>query len=147
MLKISVEELWRLELEQLRNHELISSHPSNIRFDLQVPSTYTCRAVLPMTSETQCSKNDIYSSVNSPIILHSSPTTSTHEIISNKMGIKDKMFQSNIQSMFFQKSKPIDTHLSISKKQKRHGLEDNSMKFWTKKALLHLRFRCSQHLH
>ncbi|CAF1187049.1 unnamed protein product [Rotaria sordida] len=142
MLKISVEELWHLELEQLRNHESISSYSSNIQFDLQVPSTYTCRAVLPMASEIQCSKNDIISSVNSSFILQPSPTASNHEIISNKMRIKDKIFQS-----ISQKSKFIDTFHLKSKKQKRHEFNDNIIKFWTKKALLHLKFQCSQHMH
>ncbi|CAF0756766.1 unnamed protein product [Rotaria sp. Silwood1] len=142
MLKTSVEELWCLELEQLHNQKSISPCLSNIRFDLQVPSIYTCRAVLPIASETLCSKNDIYSSVNSPIIYQPSLTASTHETISNKMGIKTKMFQS-----IFEKPKPINTHLAVGKKHKRYGFYDDSMKFWPKKGLLHLKFRCSQHTH
>ncbi len=143
MLKISVEELWRLELEQLHNHESISPNSSNIRFDLQVPSIYTCRAVLPMTSETVSSKNE---DVNSPTILQPSSTASIHETISNKMGIKEKMFQSNTQSIS-PKQKSTGSLLSISKKQRQYESGDNFTKYQTKTALLHLKFRCSKHLH
>lgn len=147
MLKTSVEELWRLELEQLRNNIPISPISSNIRFDLQVPSIYTCRAVLPMASETIHSENKISSSrVNTPIILQPSPTPSTHEVVSNKMGIKEKMFQSNIQSVD-RKKKTNRSLLSINKKQKQYGSGDNFTKYRSKTALLHLKFRCLKHMH
>jgi len=127
MLKISVEELWRLELEQLDNHKSISPNSSNIRFDLQVPSIYTCRTVLPMVSEIIPSKNQISSRVNSPII-------------------KEKMFQSNTQSVS-PKQKSTGSLLSISKKQKYSESNDKFTKYWTKTAFLHLKFRCSKHIH
>jgi len=147
MLKISVEELWRLELEQLHNHKSISPNSSNIRFDLQVPSIYTCRAVLPMVSKIIPSKNQISSSVNSPIILQSSSSTAKiHETRSNKMGIKEKMFQSNTQYVS-SKQKSTGSRLSISKKQKYSQSDDNFIKYWTKTAFLHLKFRCSKHIH
>jgi hypothetical protein len=146
MLKLSVEELWRLELEQLQNHKSISPNSSNIRFDLQVPSIYTCRAVLPIVSETISSKNPVSSRINSSIILQPSSTTSIHETISNKMGIKEKMFQSNTQSIS-SKQKSTGSLLSRNKKQKQYESGDNVTKYSTKTALLHLKFRCSKHIH
>jgi hypothetical protein len=145
-LKIAAEDLWRLELEQLHNRKPISSNLSSTTFDLQVPSIYTCRTILPVASETLYSKNKISSSVNSPVILQPSPTTSNHKTILSKMGIKNKMDQSNIQSVPH-KQKSKRTFVSRSKTQKQYESGDNSTKFWTKTALLHLKFLCSKHTH
>jgi hypothetical protein len=146
MLKISVEELWRLELQQLRNNESISPISSNIKFDLQVPSIYTCRAVLPIASEIIYPKAKISSSINSSIMLQPSPTPSTHEIKSIKMGIKEKIFQSNIQSVDHKKKSTGSLH-SISKKRRHYESGDNFTKYRKKTALLHLKFQCLKHMH
>jgi hypothetical protein len=146
MLKMSVEELWRLELEQLRDHKLTSQKPSNTIFDLQVPSIYTCRSVLPIASETTHLKNKISPTVESSIILHPSSIASTEEIASNKTAIKDKMIKSSIQSLSNSR-KSTRSLFSISKNQKQNEFVDNFKKYWTKTALLHLKFRCSKHTH
>jgi hypothetical protein len=145
MLKISVEELWRLELKQLHNNKSISPNPSNIRFNLQVPSIYACRAVLPMVNETIPLENKISSSINSPNVLQPTPTASLDETMSNKTETKEKMSPSSTQSIFPQQNSTRSL-LSISKKRKQYESSDKFTKYWSKTALLHLKFRCSKHI-
>ncbi|CAF1146115.1 unnamed protein product [Adineta steineri] len=140
-LKLAVEELWHLELDHLSNHESVSSKLSNTKFDTQVPSIYSCRTILPISiSETYQRKNETFSNINSPNIAHANPIVSTHKILPNQID------QSNIQSIpHTQKS--TETFRSINKQQSESGSGDNSIKYCTKSAILHLKFRCSKHTH
>ncbi|CAF1196125.1 unnamed protein product [Adineta steineri] len=140
-LKVAVEELWHLELEHLSNHESVSSKLSNTKFEPQVPSIYSCRTILPISiSETYQRKNETFSNINSPNIAHANPIVSTHKILPNQID------QSNIQSIpHTQKS--TETFRSINKQQSESGSGDNSIKYCTKSAILHLKFRCSKHTH
>lgn len=148
MLKVSVGELRRLELEQLSNQKSTSPNSSNMRFDLQVPSIYTCRAVLPIASQIIPSQTQISSKISSPIIFQSNSTAPVPKIMSNKMGIKEKMSQQSNTSSVSSKQKSNRSLLSIpNKKQRRYESGDNFTKYSTKKALLHLKFHCSKHTH
>jgi len=135
MLKASVEELWRLELAQLQNHESIST---NIIFDLQVPSIYTCRAVLPMASETIPLETKDTASVNSSIIVQS------QEVVSNRMNIEENRLQPSAQSVSTEQ-KSTKSFGSIDKKRRQYASDNNFTKYWSKTALLHLKFHCSKH--
>jgi hypothetical protein len=135
MLKASVEELWRLELAQLQNHESIST---NIIFDLQVPSIYNCRAVLPMASETIPLETKDTASVNSSIIVQS------QEVVSNRMNIEDNRLQPSAQSVSTEQ-KSTKSFGSIDKKRRQYASDNNFTKYWRKTALLHLKFHCSKH--
>ena len=50
-LKIAVEDLWRVELQQFNQHSAIPMDLSNAKLDLQVPSIYSCRTILPRADE------------------------------------------------------------------------------------------------
>ncbi len=139
MLKTSVEELWRVELAQLENHE------SNIIFDLQIPSIYNCRAVLPMASETIPLEIKDTDNVNTPITLPSTPAASSiQEIVSNRMNIEENRLQSSAQSIS-SKQKSIKSLGMIDKKRSQYASDNNFTKYGRKTALLHLKFHCSKH--
>ncbi|CAF3023455.1 unnamed protein product [Rotaria socialis] len=141
ILQASVEELSCLEIEQLHYYETILKSSSKIMFDLQVPSNCPCQGVLPIASESRCSKNDVTSSVNSLIIFPSDPIASTHEKnILDKIEMPDKMFP----KIYF-KQKPTNKLLSITNKRKCYGFDGKFMKYRTKKVLINLNFRCSKH--
>ena len=143
-LKVSVEELWLLELDQLRDHGSISVHSSNLQFDFQVPSTYACRSILPVTSGALCLENRIASNVNAPTICQSRSKSSIHETVSNKMRIIDNVLRPKIQYDSY-KQKPTRTPLAVNKKRRRSRSNSIFTKYWINKALLHLKFRCSRH--
>ncbi|UJR25129.1 hypothetical protein I4U23_006488 [Adineta vaga] len=50
-LKVAIEDLWRLELQQLNQHNSNTIDPSNAKLDLQVPSIYPCRTILPIAND------------------------------------------------------------------------------------------------
>ena len=135
MLKTSVEELWRLELAQLQKQQSISPNTSNIIFDLQVPSIYSCRAVLPMASETIPLEIKDTVSFNSPITLPPTPVTSIQEIglQSSARSISSK--QTSVKSLGLK-----------DKKRNQYESGDHFTKYGEQTALLHLRFQCSKHL-
>jgi hypothetical protein len=123
MLKVSVEQVWRFELEQIEEQR---DKPGA---DWQVPSIYACRSVRPTISETIPPKPEIASRSDTPIIEQPSPLTTSPS------------------ASLFQKQKSTESNFSAGRKSKRRGCGDQTIKYGTKKALLHLKFRCSKHMH
>ena len=146
MLKASVEELWRLELEQLQNHQSTPVDISNITFNLKVPSIYTCRAVLPMASETVHLENEDASNVHSPMSSPVTPVASIQDAHSNKMNTQENMLPSNSQTTS-SKWKTAQSLLSPNKNQRQSGSSKTFTKYCRKTALLHLKVRCLKRVH
>lgn len=140
MLKTSVEELWRLELEQLQDHGPTPVSISNIKFDFQVPSIYNCRAVLPTASEAVHFENKDMPDIHSPM---SSPATPVANILSNKMNTQENDLPSNSQTT---SSKWKSLRLS-NKKRREYQSTKKFTKYLRKTALLHLKFRCLKPVH
>ena len=145
MLKVSVEELWQLELEQLRNHPCGPRDLLKPTFDLQIPSIYSCRAVLPMASQTIHSKLTVASSASTPLIQQPSPAAEPYESLATKMRPNDEMIQPETSPLFDER-RSTESVRSIRKKQKRYASGDKLNKQCRKKAFLHLNFRCPKHL-
>ena len=146
MLKASVEELWRLELEQLQDHGSTPVSISNIKFDLQVPSIYTCRAVLPMVSEAVHLENKDIADIHSPMTSPTTPVASIQDNLSNKMNTQENDLPSNSQTTS-SKWKSAQSILPSNKKRREHRSTKKFTKYWRKTALLHLRFRCLKPVH
>lgn len=149
MLKVSVEELWRLELNQLDKLSTRSEKSPNAIFDLQVPSIFPCRPVVPVQSQTTIQATTVKKPSSTVTNLHirsrpspislSTPSPETRSTKSNP-----KVVRSMISSLL-NKPKASQSSLLMSKKSKQRGSGDNSRKYCTKKAFLHLKFRCSKH--
>ena len=128
MLKVSVEQVWRFELEQL--HE----QGKNSGVDCQVPSIYSCRSVLPMISETIPSIPKKASRSDTPVV---GP-------LPNATPVKTPSSKQIIQ---FSRQKSTATHFSAGRKSKQLGFGDQVIRYGTKKALLRLKLRCAKHMH
>ncbi|CAF1240884.1 unnamed protein product [Adineta ricciae] len=111
-LKIAIEDLWRVELQQFDQHSAIPMNLPNGKLDLQVPSIYSCRTILPRANE-----KNLYVPPNA---------------------ISDK----NLQSMSLKK----EALHSLSKHSRHYVSNDSPIKNRRKKALLHLKFQCPQHI-
>ena len=142
MLKTSVEELWQFEVDQLHRHQNTSSNSSNTKINTDVPSIYNCRPVLPIDNEIVEVKKPIQSVSNSVIVMHY-PSSETVNTI-NDIKPKSLISQSSSQPIS-SKDKSTKSLISIGKKRRQHDRGDNTARCSTKKALLHLRFRCSKH--
>ncbi|CAF1166138.1 unnamed protein product [Adineta ricciae] len=111
-LKIAVEDLWRVELQQFNQHSAIPVNLSNAKLDLQVPSIYSCRTILPGAGEKS--------------------------LCVPPNAISDK----NLQFM----SSKEEALRSLSKHPRHYVSNDSAIKNRKKKASLHLKFRCPQHI-
>ena len=132
MLKVSVEQVWRFELEKI--HE--QRDQSGLHW--QVPSIYACRSVLPIPSKPKIASRSDMLVVEQPTALTASPLIKEP---SSKQIVK------STTASLFSKQKSAESNLSGGRKSKRRGFSDQMAKYGTKKALLHLKFRCAKHTH
>jgi hypothetical protein len=147
MLKVAVEELWRVELEQLCSYRSKSTEMSQQTFNLQVPSIYSCRSVLPVTSETNYSTRKTSTCEHTSTIDQSRSRPSLDRIQSCHTDLTDRTIDATNQ-LLLDKSKTLQSRISNSKrKAKQTRPDDDLARDSTKTALLHIKFRCSKHMH
>lgn len=132
MLKVSVEQVWRFELEKIQDQRDQSG------LGWQVPSIYACRSVLPIPSKPKiASRSDM-------LIVEQSSALATSPLIEEP---SSKQIVKSTTASFFPKQKSAESNMSAGRKSRGRGFGDQMAKYGQRKALLHLKFRCAKHTH
>ena len=146
LLKSSIEELWCLELRQLDPNQKETRGISKPPINIEIPSIYSCRNILPLMSETNCVevKSSITMKTPSPSC-SSMRYESVNSIRPNENIIKQKTSRFPHHSSLG-KEKIRLSRFDTSKKRKKLESNDKFNKNCKEKALLHLNFRCARHM-